>query len=122
MRRPGHRPFEPGFEQIAHRSVNADGPRTPALRFGDPRVQATHDLRRLRLAGLIRRIEHTSRCVLIPEGTCAVSFYTNLRNRLLRPLLTADQPQATPELRHALRTIGQHPRTASPAHASARAA
>jgi hypothetical protein len=30
----------PAFERIAHPSVNADGRRTPALRFGDPRVQA----------------------------------------------------------------------------------
>jgi hypothetical protein len=135
----------PAFERIAHPSVNADGQRTPALRFGDPRVQAlagalcqmllpatgitnkslralvtgllhapytpgqmTYDLRRLRLAGLIRRIEHTNRYVLTPEGTRAVIFYTKLHNRLLRPLLAADQPQAPPELRHALRTIDQH--------------
>ena len=30
----------PAFERIAHPSVNADGRRTPALRFGDPRVMA----------------------------------------------------------------------------------
>src|SRR6185436_5618577 len=30
----------PAFERIAHPSVNADGRRTPALRFGDPRVTA----------------------------------------------------------------------------------
>ena len=35
-------------------------------------------------------------------------FYTKLHNRLLRPLLAADQPQAPPELRHALRAIDQH--------------
>src|SRR5580692_6384284 len=96
----------PAFERIAHPSVTADGRRTPALRFGDPRVMAlagalcstllaatgitnkslralmtgllaapytagqmTYDLRRLRLAGLIRRIEHTNRYVLTPDGT-----------------------------------------------------
>ena len=96
----------PAFERIAHPSVNADGRRTPALRFGDPRVQAlagalcttllaatgitnkslralmtgllhapytpgqmTYDLRRLRLAGLIHRIEDTNRYVLTPDGT-----------------------------------------------------
>jgi hypothetical protein len=116
--------------------------RTPALRFGDPRVQAlagalcttllaatgitskslralmtgllhapytpgqmTYDLRRLRLAGLIRRIEHTNRYVLTPDGTRTAIFYTKVHNRLLRPLLAADQPQAPPELRTALRTI-----------------
>jgi hypothetical protein len=95
----------PAFERIAHPSATADGRRTPALRFGDPRVMAlagalcaillaatgithkslralmtgllhasytpgqmTYDLRRLRLAGLIRRIEHTNRYVLTPDG------------------------------------------------------
>jgi hypothetical protein len=135
----------PAFERIAHPSVNADGRRTPALRFGDPRVMAlagalcttllaatgitnkslralmtgllhapytpgqmTYDLRRLRLAGLIRRIEHTNRYVLTPDGIRAAIFYTKVHNRLLRPLLAADQPQAPPELRHALRTLDHH--------------
>ncbi len=135
----------PAFERIAHPSVDADGRRTPALRFGDPRVQAlagalcttllaatgitnkrlralmtgllhapytpgqmTYDLRRLRLTGLIRRIEHTNRYVLTPDGLKVAIFYTKLHNRLLRPLLAADQPQAPPELRAALRAIDQH--------------
>jgi hypothetical protein len=135
----------PAFERIAHPSVTADGRRTPALRFGDPRVMAltgaltatllaatgitnkslralmtglthapyspgqmTYDLRRLRLAGLIRRIEHTNRYVLTPDGVKAAVFYTKLHNRLLRPLLAADQPQAPHELRAALRAIDQH--------------
>jgi hypothetical protein len=135
----------PAFERIAHPSVTADGRRTPALRFGDPRVQAlagalcttllaatgitnkslralmtgllhapynpgqmTYDLRRLRLAGLIHRIEHTNRYVLTPDGVKMAVFYTKLHNRLLRPLLAADQPQAPPALRQALRAIDQH--------------
>jgi hypothetical protein len=135
----------PAFERIAHPSVDADGRRTPALRFGDPRVQAlagalcttllaatgitnkslralmtgllrapytpgqmTYDLRRLRLAGLIHRIQGTNRYVLTPEGIRAAIFYTKVCNRLLRPLLAAGQPQAPAELRHALRTIDQH--------------
>jgi hypothetical protein len=135
----------PAFERIAHPSADADGRRTPALRFGDPRVQAlagaltttllaatgitnkslralmtgllhapytpnqaTYDLRRLRLTGLIARIEHTNRYVLTPDGLKVAIFYTKLHNRLLRPLLAADQPQAPPELRAALRTIDHH--------------
>jgi hypothetical protein len=135
----------PAFERIAHPSRSADGRRTPALRFGDPRVMAlagalcatllaatgitnkslralmtgllhapytpgqmTYDLRRLRLAGLIRRIEHTNRYVLTSDGVRVAVFYTKLHNRLLRPLLAADQPQAPPGLRQALRAIDQH--------------
>ena len=67
----------------------------------------TCDLRRLRLAGLIRRIEHTNRYVLTPDGIKVAVFYTKLHNRLLRRLLAADQPQAPPELRTALRAIDQ---------------
>jgi len=135
----------PAFERIAHPAVDAAGRRTPALRFGDPRVQAlagaltttlfaatgitnkslralmtgllhvpytpnqaTYDLRRLRLAGLITRIEHTNRYVLNPDGLKVAIFYTKLHDRLLRPLLAADQPQAPAELRAALRAIDQH--------------
>jgi hypothetical protein len=135
----------PAFERIAHPSTDADGRRTPALRFGDPRVtalagalaatltaatgirnkslravmtgllhapytpgQMTYDLRRLRLAGLIRRIERTNAYVLTPDGIRFAVFYTKLHNRLLRPLMAADQPQAPPELREALRTLNRH--------------
>jgi hypothetical protein len=135
----------PAFERIAHPSVDDDGRRTPALRFGDPRVMAlagalcatllaatgitnkslralmtgllaapyspgqmTYDLRRLRLHGLIRRLGHTNRYALTPDGIKVAVFYTKLHNRLLRPLLAADQPQAPSELRTALRTIDQH--------------
>ena len=135
----------PAFERIAHPSVTDDGRRTPALRFGDPRVMAlagtlcntllaatgitnkslralmtgllqtpyspgqmTYDLRRLRLAGLIRRIEHTNRYIPTPDGIRFAVFYTKVHNRLLRPLMAADQPQAPPGLRQALRAIEQH--------------
>ena len=136
----------PAFERIAHPSADADGRRTPALRFGDPRVtalagalastlaaatgitnkslralmtgllhnpayspgQMTYDLRRLRLAGLIRRIEHTNRYVLTPDGIKFAVFYTKVHSRLLRPLMAADQPQAPLELRRALNTLNRH--------------
>jgi hypothetical protein len=70
--------------------------------------QMTYDLRRLRLNGLIHRIEHTHTYVLTPEGTRIAIFYTKLYNRLLRPLAAADQPQAPPALRQALATIDHH--------------
>ena len=70
--------------------------------------QMTYDLRRLRLAGLIRRIEHSNTYVLTPDGTRIAVFYTKIYNRLLIPLTAADQPQAPSELRAALRTIDQH--------------
>ena len=45
---------------------------------------------------------------MTPDGIKVAIFYTKLHNRLLRPLLAADQPQAPPELRAALRAIDQH--------------
>ena len=70
--------------------------------------QMTYDLRRLRLAGLIRRIERTNRYALTPDGIKFAVFYTKLHNRLLRPLMATSRPQAPPELRQALRVIDQH--------------
>jgi hypothetical protein len=70
--------------------------------------QMTYDLRRLRLAGRIRRIEHTSRYVLTPDGIAMAVFYTKVHSRLLRPLMAARQAQAPPPLRDALHTIDQH--------------
>jgi hypothetical protein len=135
----------PAFERIAHPTVDAAGRRTPALRFGDPRVMAltgalchtllaatgftnknlrvliagllgsdyrpgqmTYDLRRLRLAGLIRRLPHTNRYTLTPDGIRIAVFYTKIYNRMLVPLTATNQPQAPPELRAALATITRH--------------
>jgi hypothetical protein len=119
-----------------------EGQRSPALRFGDPRVMAlaaslcvlvhtvvgftnrslcaqvrsllggpytstqmTYDLRRLRLKGLIRRLDGENRYVLTPDGIRVALFYTKVHNRLLGPLLAADHPPAPIELRRALKTI-----------------
>jgi hypothetical protein len=135
----------PAFERIAHPSVE-DGRRAPALRFGDPRVQAlagalaatvsaavgitnrslraqvpallsdtsyttsqaSYDLTRLRIKGLIERLPGRNVYHLTPEGQRFAIFYTKLHNRLLRPLLAADQPPAPLPLRQALHTIDQH--------------
>ena len=135
----------PAFERIAHPSVIADGRRTPALRFGDPRVMA---LAGALCADLARRHRHHQQEPARlddrpaarplqpwpddlrpapapprradppdrahqplrpdPRRHKVAVFYTKLHNRLLRPLLAADQPQAPPELRAALRAIDQH--------------
>jgi hypothetical protein len=135
----------PAFERIAHPTVDTAGCRTPALRFGDPRVMAltgalchtllaatgitnknlrvliagllgseyrpgqmTYDLRRLRLAGLIRRIPRSNRYMLTDDGIRIAIFYTKIYNRMLIPLTAANQPQAPPELRTALNVISRH--------------
>jgi len=68
-------------------------------------AQATYDLRRLRLKGLIQRLPHSNTYVLTAEGVRWALFYTKLQDRLLGPLLAADQPPASVELRRALRVI-----------------
>jgi hypothetical protein len=70
--------------------------------------QMSYDLPRLRLARLIHRIEHTNHYVLTLDSIKVAIFHTKLHNRLLRPLLAADQLQAPAELRAALRVIDQH--------------
>jgi hypothetical protein len=67
-----------------------------------------YDLTRLRLNGLIERLEHTNTYILAPEGQRVAVFYTKLHSQLLRPLLAANAPPAPPELRHALATIDSH--------------
>ncbi|MGO9697551.1 MAG: hypothetical protein ACLPYO_28285 [Mycobacterium sp.] len=136
----------PAFERIARPTLTEDGRRAPALRFGDPRVQAlagalcttmlavtgitnkslralmtglldgigyttnqaSYDLARLRVNGLITRIPRTNRYRLTGDGLRFAIFYTKLHDRLLRPLLAADQPPAPLPLRKALRTIDTH--------------
>jgi hypothetical protein len=58
--------------------------------------QMAYDLRRLRRHGLIQRLPRTNRYALTPDGLRVAVFYTKVHNRLLRPLLAADQPQAPP--------------------------
>jgi hypothetical protein len=135
----------PAFERIAHPSVNADGRRTPALRFGDPRAQAlagalcqtllaatgitnkslralmtgllgtaytmnqaSYDLARLRLNGLISRTPGRNLYTLTADGLAFAIFYTKVHNRLLRPLMAVSQPQAPPVIAAALRIIDRH--------------
>jgi hypothetical protein len=131
----------PAFERIARPSIT-DGRRAPALRFGDPRVQALagalaitahliggitnrslrplvagllgedysqarccYDLRRLKLKGLIVRLEHSNTYVLTEDGQRFAIFYTKVHNRLLRPLMTANQPPAPLPVRQALKVL-----------------
>lgn len=67
--------------------------------------QASYDLRRLRMKGLIVRLPHSNTYVLTPDGVKVAVFYTKLHNRLLRPLLAADRPPAPLPVRQALRTL-----------------
>jgi hypothetical protein len=135
----------PAFERIAQSTVTDEGRRAPALRFGDPRVQAlagamantlfavtaitnkslralmagllgtpysmnqaSYDLARLRLNGLITRVPDHHRYTPTPDGIQFAIFYTKVHDRVLRPLIaTTTQPHAPPELRAALRTIDQ---------------
>ena len=81
----------------------------PAINGSDYTTnQASYDLARLRLNGLIARIPGKNRYRLTGDGLRFAIFYTKLHDRLLRPLLAADQPPAPPPLRKALRTIDTH--------------
>jgi predicted MarR family transcription regulator len=68
-------------------------------------TKMSYDLRRLRLHGLIARLPHSNTYALTPDGIRVAIFYTKLRHRLLRPLLDADKPPATTDIRRALATL-----------------
>ena len=70
--------------------------------------QASYDLARLAHNGVITRIPGKNRYRLTGDGLRFAIFYTKLHNRLLGPLLAADQPPAPPPVRKALRTIDIH--------------
>jgi len=67
--------------------------------------QASYDLRRLRLKGLLVKVPHTNTYVLTPDGQRFAVFYTKVYNRLLMPLMAADRPPAPLEVRQALRVL-----------------
>ena len=67
--------------------------------------QASYDLARLSRNGLITRIPHRNLYALTPDGLRFAIFYTKVHDRLLRPLMACDRPQAPPPLRAALRVI-----------------
>ena len=69
------------------------------------REYATYDLRKLRLKGLVTRIPHTNSYTLTPEGIRFAITYTKLGQRVLPPLLAANQQPAPIGLQRALNTI-----------------
>jgi hypothetical protein len=71
-------------------------------------ARASYDLTRLRRNGLIIRVPGRNLYQLTVEGNAFALFHTKVHNRVLRPLLATDRPQAPPPLRAALRTIDQH--------------
>jgi hypothetical protein len=70
--------------------------------------QMTYDLRRLRLKGLVIRVQHTNRYTLSDDGIRFAVTYTKLGRRVLPPLLAPDHPPAPTELRQAFRVIDTH--------------
>jgi hypothetical protein len=70
--------------------------------------QMTYDLRRLRLKGLVIRVQHTNSYILSDDGIRFAVTYTKLGHRVLPPLLAADHPPAPTALRQAFRVIDNH--------------
>lgn len=68
-------------------------------------AQASYDLRRLRLHGLIRRIDGRHRYALTDDGLAFAVFYTKLGDRVMPPLFATDRPNAPPKLQRALKVI-----------------
>lgn len=67
--------------------------------------QASYDLRRLCLHGLIQRVGASYSYELTDDGRRFAVFYTKLGGRVLPALFAADQPNSPPKLRRALAVI-----------------
>src|SRR5450755_2260549 len=70
--------------------------------------QMGYDLARLRLNGLIERLDGTNTYILTDDGQRVAIFYTKVHDQLLRPLLAADRPPAPPDLRFSLKRVDHH--------------
>jgi hypothetical protein len=70
--------------------------------------QASYDLARPQVNGLIARIPDRNRYRLTADGLRFAIFYTKVHDRLLRPLLAADQPPAPLPIRNALQNRDIH--------------
>ena len=93
---------------FTHRSLRAQVSRLLGATY--TANQMSYDLARLRLNGLIERLQGTNTYLPTPEGQRVAVFYTKVHDRLLRPLLAANTPPAPAELRHALAAIDRHVR------------
>jgi hypothetical protein len=76
--------------------------------------QASYDLARLSRNGIVARIPHRNLYALTPDGLRFAIFRTKVHDRILRPLMAGDQPQAPPPLRDALRVIDHEVISRSP--------
>ena len=92
--------------QITNKSLRALVTTLLATPYTSNRM--SYDLRRLRLKGLIERVEGTNAYRITPDGQRFAVFYTKLHNRLLRPLMAADQPPSPPEILQALDVLSRH--------------
>ena len=85
-------------KEISHHSLRgAVAQRLEGVLATYSNAQMTYDLRRLRLKGLIERIDHSHRYLLTDLGIKVVTFFTKLYHRLFAPGLAALLPdQAFP--------------------------
>jgi hypothetical protein len=90
---------------FTHRSLRAQV--TALLGQAYTASQMSYDLTRLRRKGLIRRLPGTNTYVLTSDGTRFALFYTKVHDRLLVPLLAANTPPASRQLRDALQVVDQ---------------
>jgi len=93
---------------LTNRSLRAQMPAPLGDGNGYSTSQASYDLTRLRVKGLIERLPGRDVYRITPDGPRFAVFYTELHNRLLRPFMSANQPPAPPPLPQALRTVDRH--------------
>jgi len=126
-RRPAAAPSTPSTNSSARSAPSSKagtiaanpppGPREPTRTCPTPPLReiqtrdTSYDLARLRDNGLIGRRSHSNTYDLTADGLRVAIFYTKVQDRLLRPLIAADQPPVPQELRSALTVIDRHVHT-----------
>ena len=74
------------------------------------RNRTTHDLRRLRLRGLVERVPRTNRHLVTADGLRVALCYHRLHARVLRPAMSAafdTAPNASSQIRRAVDAFGR---------------
>ena len=94
--RPGRLGRRGGSGEVGNESPDRAQPHLPGIRGGTTRLSRN---------GIITRIPHRNLYALTPDGLRFAIFYNKVHDRVLRPLMAGDQPQAPPPLRDALRVI-----------------
>jgi hypothetical protein len=92
--------------QVTNKSLRAKVATLLGTDYSSARM--SYDLRRLRMKGIVERVDGTNGYRITPDGIRFAIFYSKVHDRLLRPLMAADRPPAPRGLRYALDELDRY--------------